>query len=153
MLTKTLALTAALVLGMASPMLAQEAETEAVASTMAAGAFNLELNTATELDGGACRLVYVAQNGTDTDIDKATYEVAVFNERNVVSNMLLFTFDNMASNKTRVIQFDIPEQSCAEISKVLVNDAQECATASGESDICMRNLTARALDTEIEFTN
>lgn len=151
MLNKFLALTAAATLAFATPLMAQDAE--APIETVATGAFNLELNNANELEDGACRLVYVAENGTDTDVEKATYEVAVFDSQNIVSKMLLLEFGALQASKTRVLQFDIPNQTCGEISRILVNNQVDCATAAGESSICTTNLATRTLETEIEFTH
>ena len=160
MTLKTLALTAALVAGFAAPVLAQDAEAETPATetaapiaTATAGAVTLELNTNSELDGGACRLVYVASNGTDTDITKASYEVALFNQRGAVAQMLLLEFGRLDAGKTRVVQFDVANQTCADTSRILVNNQVDCTTAAGESDICMANLETRALETEIGFTH
>lgn len=154
---KAFALTTALIAGFSAPAFAQDAEAAIEApATVVSGAFNLELNTVTELDGGACRLVYVAENATSTDVSNATYEVAVFNDvegRDIVSNMLLLEFGELASGKTRVVQFDIAGQPCSDISKILVNNQVDCATADGTSDMCMGNLATRALDTEITFTH
>jgi len=147
MTIKTFALAAALIAGTVAPVLAQEAE------VVAQKPFTLELNTVTDLDGGACRLVYVAENGTDTTVDKATYEVAIFNDRNTVSKMLLLEFGGLKAGKTRVVQFDVAGQTCGEISKILVNNQVDCATAGGESGLCMDSLATRALDTDIVFTH
>lgn len=152
MTIKAFALTAALIAGFSAPAFAQDAEIEAPA-TVASGAFGLELNTVTELDGGACRLVYVAENGTSIDVNNATYEVAVFNTGGAVSNMLLLEFGELDAGKTRVVQFDIAGQPCGDISKILVNDQVDCATADGASTMCMGNLATRALDTDITFTH
>lgn len=148
MTLKSFALAAALIAGTAAPMLAQEAEAQTTNDKIV-----LELNDATDLDDGACRLVYVVENGTQTAIDNATYEVAMFNDRNVVSKMLLLEFGGLGAGKTRVVQFDVPGQTCGEISKILVNNQVDCATADGDSTMCTAALATRALDTDIVFTH
>ena len=138
-----LATVAALSTALSAPAFAQDT----------AGPLTLELNTVAELDGGACRLVYVVSNETAEDLTASTYEVAVFNGRGAVSNMLLMEFGAIDAGKTRVVQFDVAGQACSDISRILVNNQVDCATASGDSTMCMDALATRTLDTTIAFTN
>ncbi len=105
------------------------------------GNFELELNTATDVPG-ACRLTFVATNGTGVALTATSYEVAVFGEAGVFSTIVVLEFGELPLNKTRVVQFDIPEQSCANLSRILINGQDQCTSASGDSDLCMTALSA-----------
>jgi len=121
------ALTAAL-LG-AAPALAQS------------GNFEIELNTSAELDN-ACRLTFVATNNTGLTLTKTSYEVAAFNAEGVVSQLLVLEFGELPQSKTRVVQFDLPDMKCADISRLLVNAQDACESSDGASDVCMKSLSA-----------
>lgn len=99
------------------------------------GNVELELNTAQEV-GGGCRLTYVATNATPVGLEKVSYEVAVYDLDGLVKRLLVLEFGWLPSGKTRVVQFDLPEQTCATISRISVNGPVECASAQGEQTIC-----------------
>jgi len=123
------------------------------AQDVPSGALNVELNKVTELEGGACRLTYVVDNGTEVDLQSTTYEMAIFNAAGAVSNMLMMEFGGIAAGKTRVIQFDVANQSCADVSRILVNNQVDCATAEGTSTMCVDRLATKTLVEGLEFTH
>ena len=132
----------------------------AVALTVAAGPavaqdnpeFVLELNNAAETDAGGCRLTYVATNRTGVDLSQAAYEVAVFNGSGIVSRILVLAFGALAEGKTRIVQFDISDQQCADTSRIVVNDVAECTLAEdgATGDFCLSTL-ATASRASIQF--
>ncbi|MFN3971751.1 MAG: hypothetical protein ACK4GO_06425 [Gemmobacter sp.] len=99
------------------------------------GNVELELNTAQDINDG-CRLTYVATNATQAGLEKVSYEVAVFDLDGLVQRLLVLEFGWLPSGKTRVVQFDLPEQTCASISRISVNGAVECSSAQGEQTVC-----------------
>lgn len=113
------------------------------------GSFNLELNAARDVNGG-CRLTYVATNNTGVDLEKTSYEVAVFDKDGVVSRLLILEFGKLPKSKTKVVQFDLAEKPCAEISRLLVNNVAECTSTEGPYDRCMEALSTSSR-AEIEF--
>lgn len=102
------------------------------------GAIELELNTATDV-GAGCRLTYVATNATATTIQKTSYEVAVYDLDGIVKQLLVLDFGWLPSGKTRVVQFDLPDNGCSTISRISVNGPVECTSATGEVPICRDN--------------
>lgn len=123
---------AAVSLLLVSPVFAQNAATD----------FFLELNSAADTETGDCRLTYVATNRTGTDLSQASYEVAVFNGGGIVSRILVLAFGALPEGKTRVVQFDIAGQSCADTSRIVVNDVAECTPTDGSAgDFCLSALT------------
>ena len=103
------------------------------------GVFSLELNNARDVNNG-CRLVYIAQNGTGVPLDNTSYEVVVFDAEGVVSQFLILEFGDLPIGKTKVVQFDLPEQPCGEISRLLINDVAECTSNGQAVDVCMEGL-------------
>lgn len=105
------------------------------------GAFRLELNKLESVDGG-CRLTFVAFNGTGVNLEQTSYDVAVFDDTNAVSDRLILEFGTLPENKTRVVQF-LLNRACTQISRLLLNEAEECLGADGQSSrICMDALQA-----------
>lgn len=111
--------------------------------------FSLELNNATEIEGG-CRLTYVAANNTDIALTQTAYEVAIFDAAGRVSNLLVLEFGELPQGKTRVVQFDLGNQACADISRIIVNNIAECSSSQGSHDVCMSGL-ATSSRTNVEF--
>lgn len=106
-----------------------------------AGAFTLELNNLEAVDAG-CRLTFVAQNNTGIELTRTSYDVAVFDGTGAVSDRLILEFGHLPEDKTRVVQF-LLERSCGDLSRLLLNEAEECLDAAGrDTPICMTALRA-----------
>jgi len=114
--------------------------------------FVLELNNAADTGAGGCRLTYVATNRTGVDLSQAAYEVAVFNGSGIVSRILVLAFGALPEGKTRIVQFDISDQQCADTSRIVVNDVAECTLAEdgATGDFCLSTL-ATASRAAIQF--
>lgn len=104
--------------------------------------FSLELNNSRDVNGG-CRLVYIAVNGTGVALDKTSYEVVVFDNDERVTQFLILEFGQLPAGKTKVMQFDLPEQPCAQISRLLINDVAECTSGGQPVTVCMDALETR----------
>jgi hypothetical protein len=130
------------ILGMVALAVPAQAQT-------AGGKIAIELNDATAVDG-ACRLVFVAKNETGVVLEKTSYDVVTFDASGKVGQSLTFQFGRLPVGKTKVVQFDLPGQACDSISRLLVNDASECAVAGNASDICLDAL-ATTTRTKVEF--
>ncbi|RUM99618.1 hypothetical protein EET67_01635 [Pseudaminobacter arsenicus] len=118
-----------LVLGM--PSYAQEAPS--------APSLELELNATQPSDKG-CRLTFVVANKLGSDLSKAAFEIALFNDAGVVDRLTVLDFKDLPKEKTKVIRFDLAGVDCARISRVLINQATECAGADVEPGACMGRL-------------
>ncbi len=112
-------------------------------------AISIELNDATNVDG-ACRLVFVAVNNSGIVLEKASYDVVTFDATGKVGKSLTFQFGRLPVGKTKVVQFDLPEQSCETISRLLVNDVSECSVDGKASDVCIDALTT-STRTQVAF--
>ncbi|MGB3280315.1 MAG: hypothetical protein WBA92_14080 [Pseudorhodobacter sp.] len=114
------------------------------------GNIELELNTAKD-EGQGCRLTYVATNNTSVALEKSSYEVAVYNTEGIVQRLLVLEFGWLPVGKTRVVQFDLPEQGCASISRISVNGPVECTSDQGEQDVCRDNQLLSSRVRTIQF--
>lgn len=114
------------------------------------GNIELELNTAKD-EGQGCRLTYVATNNTSVALEKSSYEVAVYNTEGIVQRLLVLEFGWLPVGKTRVVQFDLPEQGCAAISRISVNGPVECTSDQGEQDVCRDNQLLSSRVRTIQF--
>ncbi len=114
------------------------------------GNFELELNAAVDGPDG-CQLTYVASNNTGVALTKASYEVAVFDAEGMVSSLFVFEFGELPLNKTRVVLFSLPELKCEAISRMLVNRQDECESADGPQDICIKALNTSSRIATIPF--
>ncbi|WP_236545159.1 hypothetical protein [Tropicimonas marinistellae] len=102
--------------------------------------FGLELNNAREAENG-CRMTYVARNATGTDLSAVSFEVAVFDAEDIVSRLLILEFGALTDGKTKVVQFDLADQPCSGISRLLINSLAECTATEGEAPDCLGVLT------------
>jgi len=118
--------------------------------TAQTGTIELELNTANDAESG-CRLTYVATNNTSVALERSSYEVAVYNNDGIVQRLLVLEFGWLPVGKTRVVQFDLPEQSCADISRISVNGPVECASSQGEQTVCRDNQILSSRVRTIQF--
>jgi len=125
------------------------AATMAVPAFAQTGNFSLELNGARDVDDG-CRLTYVATNNTGEGLERASYEVAVFDQDGVVSRLLILEFGTLQADKTKVVQFDLAEMACSDISRLLVNSVSECVGSGAEQPNCMEGLVTSSR-AEIQF--
>jgi hypothetical protein len=125
----TLVWALALVLS-ASPVPAQQPEPS----------LGLELNTVADLSG-SCRLTFVADNGTGTDIGDLQFEMAVF-DTGGIARLVTFEFGALRDGRIRVLQFDLPDQGCAGVSMLHVNKVVSCQAGGQPSELCDAALRA-----------
>lgn len=128
-----------LVLG--QPSLAQEAP---------APSLDLELNAAQPSDKG-CRLTFVVANKLGSNLTKAAFEIALFNNGGVVDRLTVLDFKDLPKGKTKVIRFDLSGVDCSGLDRVLINQATECAGPEVAPDACMRQLKLNSR-TDTEFS-
>ena len=132
MKTATLVLSAAVATVFSWGAAAQEA-------AKPAGALSLELNGAQPSDKG-CRLTFVVNNGLGSDLTKAAFEIALFNDAGVVDRLTVLDFKDLPADKTKVTRFDLAGTECAKISRVLVNSVTECVGTGLDTAACASGL-------------
>jgi len=99
----------------------------------------LDLN-ALQASNGGCRLTFVVANNLSTPIDRAAFEMALFNKAGVVDRLTVLDFKGLPSGKTKVSRFDLSGIDCGDIGRVLINDATQCVGAGTAADACIANL-------------
>ncbi|MBX3573123.1 MAG: hypothetical protein KF694_12300 [Mesorhizobium sp.] len=104
---------------------------------------SLDLNALQPSEGG-CRLTFVVANDLATTIDRAAYEMALFDKAGVVDRLTVLDFKSLPSGKTRVSRFDLKGVDCANVGRVLINDATECTGPGTAPDACLAALETRS---------
>jgi hypothetical protein len=99
----------------------------------------LELNGAQPSDKG-CRLTFVVTNDLGSELTKAAFEIALFNEAGVVDRLTVLDFNELPAGKTKVARFDLAGTDCTRISRVLINSATECTGSGIEPKACLEQL-------------
>ncbi|MEO0862484.1 MAG: hypothetical protein AAFY65_17910 [Pseudomonadota bacterium] len=141
---------AALTATLPTSLLAQDG-TAAAPETEATRTFSLELNNAATVEGGICQLTYVATNNSGEDLSQAAYQVGFFDSAGIVRRILVLDFGALTPGKTRIVLFNLPDQPCEDLSRIVVNDVAQCALADGEvSDLCSVGLETTSR-TDIAF--
>ncbi|KGJ04227.1 hypothetical protein SAMN04487972_10928 [Paracoccus halophilus] len=132
-------------LAVAAPLGAQE-------TAAPAGKVMLELNGAVDTETGACRLTVVTTNRLDQAIQRAAWQVAIFDRQGVVQSLPILDFGGMIAGKTKVAMFELPERKCADIGRIVVNDVAECSGPDNTDlrDICLGGLATQTR-TDIDF--
>lgn len=103
----------------------------------------LDLNALQPSEGG-CRLTFVVANNLATPIDRAAYEMALFDKAGVVDRLTVLDFKSLPSGKTRVSRFDLKGVDCADVGRVLINDSTECSGAGTPPDACLSALKTQS---------
>lgn len=138
---KGLSLALAMVMSASTVTAAQEAA--------ASPSIGLELNGIEQVESG-CRMTFVVANRLGSDIAKAAYEIALFDEEGLVDRLMVLDFQALPDGKTKVRQFDLADTECAEIGRVLINDATACEGDGIEPGACIANLITETR-TDAEF--
>lgn len=138
-----LAASALMVFAQAAGAFAQDAgstKTQDAAEGAKAG-IEVELNALAPSQKG-CLMTFVARNTLPAAVSKISFELAFFNEKNVVDRITVLDFRDLPVGKKRVRQFDMPGVKCDSITRIIVNDTPVCeGPGPGE---CMQGLTTRS---------
>ncbi|PCK79208.1 hypothetical protein [Rhizobium sophoriradicis] len=109
--------------------------------TAPAASLSVELNALAPSQKG-CMMTFVALNQLPAAINKVSFELAIFNDRNAVDRITVLDFRDLPQGKKRVRQFDMPNVKCESVTRILINDTPVCdGPAAGE---CMKGLVARS---------
>ena len=112
----------------------QEAESESPAASL-----TLELNALQPTDSG-CRFTFLVKNDLGGELASAAFELVLFDKAGMVSRITIVDFKDLPEGKTKVRQFDFSGIQCADLGRVLVNDATDCAGDGVEPKACIRYL-------------
>lgn len=100
----------------------------------------LELNSMSAGKAG-CLLSFVAQNGSETSIDRIVFETVLFTTEGRVAQLTLLDFGPLPPSVPRVRQFEFPGTSCQSIGRVLINGTQTCESGGAGGGACSAPLS------------
>ena len=106
-----------------------------------APSLRLEFN-GLEPSSAGCRLTFVVENALGAALGRAAFEIVLFNRDGLVDRLTVLDFKDLPAGKTKVRQFDLQNADCANVGRVLVNDAVACEGEGVEPSACIRNLKA-----------
>lgn len=75
---------------------------------------------------GQCQLVFVLENGTETEFEQLQAEVVLLSPETRVLRLSLMDFQSLPANGLRVRSFNLPQLDCADIGRVLFNAMGPC---------------------------
>lgn len=96
--------------------------------------------SATQDEGEGCRISFLIQNHHPSDITGVVYETVLFGESGQVVRMALLDFQELPADRPRVRQFHIADMTCGQISRVLINGAEQCAAPDLDEKACVKGL-------------
>lgn len=100
---------------------------------------SVELNALQKSERG-CRFTFVVTNQLGSELDKAAFELVLFDTKGKVSRLTVVDFKELPQGKTKVRQFDFSSLDCADIGRVLINDATECTGTGLDPKSCIQRL-------------
>ena len=126
------AVTAGMAMAVSSICQAQDAATAKL---------DIELNALAPSQKG-CMMTFVAENNLQAPINKISFELAFFNDKNAVDRITVLDFRDLPQGKKRVRQFDMPNVKCETVTRIIINDTPVCdGPVAGE---CMKGLVTRS---------
>lgn len=100
---------------------------------------SVELN-ATDQQAGACRLIFMVENGLGADLSALVFETVLLDRDGRVILLTLFDFQDLPAERPRVRQFDLPDTDCDALGRVLLNDVNICTGPGLADDACKAGL-------------
>jgi hypothetical protein len=105
----------------------------------APGGLTIELNEIAPSEKG-CKLTFVADNGMEQSLSKASFEFVLFDQKGLVERMAVLDFRDLPAGKTKVRQFDLAGTKCEAVKSLLINDAPACVGEGVDKGACMTGL-------------
>lgn len=99
----------------------------------------IELNKVEDFEGG-CMASFVFHNRLGHTLDRFNLDLILFDKEGVILRRLMIDLAPLRDGKTRVAQFRLHDEGCAEVSRVLVNDIPQCRAEGGEELDCVAGL-------------
>ena len=102
-------------------------------------ALALELNALQAADTG-CRVTFLATNTLGGAVDRAGIEIAFFAGDGAIDRIVTLDFKGLTEGKTKVLQFQLNDLACDDISRLLVNDITACEGTGLTPTACIDGL-------------
>jgi hypothetical protein len=118
----------------AVPSFGQEAAAPETAAPPAAatvdGSILLELNKLVPVED-ACHAYVIVNNQRPEALKELKLDVYLFDKRDIIINGIALQFSDVGTGRTRVVPFELPDLSCDDIGRVLLNKVLACTDGSG----------------------
>lgn len=111
-----------------------------IGGSASAQEIKLELNKL-EPQPNACRAYLVFDNSAGPAVEDLQLDLILFDREGVIARRLAVDTAPLRAAKTTVKLFDIPELSCDDIRRVLINEVLSCRDATGTHTDCIERLT------------
>jgi len=110
----------------------------------------IELNKLEDTDQG-CRSLFVFDNATGHELNRFQVDLILFDQEGVYARQVMLDMAPLSHDKKIVASFLLPDQQCAAIGSILVNDLPQCEDGAGAELDCVKLLQVRSLtDTPLE---
>lgn len=104
--------------------------------------FLLELNAMQQAEK-SCRITFLAANELGGALERAGFEIALFDRQGGIDQLVTLDFNTLGSGKTKVLQFELPDVDCASVGRVLINDVTACEGEGITPNACLDHLETR----------
>jgi hypothetical protein len=84
-----------------------------------------------------CRAYLFLENGTSAAFSSFTLDLVTFSKDGVISQRMAVELAPIGPKKNIVSLFDIPDTSCSEVVRMLLNGITSCQTATGDRQDCV----------------
>ncbi len=116
------------------------------------GSVSLELNRVQPIESGGCRVMMIATNDLERPMTNLSLELVAFDKAGMVDQFIRVNFPRISTGKTKVLQFDLVGKACDSLSRLHVNDAQNCVPQSVQDVVCL-DVLKLSNRTEIQFAD
>lgn len=89
---------------------------------------------------GPCKAVFVLNNGLGTAIAKLTLRLVAFDKGGRALRFVALEAGAMPNRKTRVLRFDLTEQPCGDLGRVVLDDVTACEGGDLSPAACLAAL-------------
>lgn len=79
----------------------------------------------------ACRGFFLIANATTEPLRELRLDVFLFDKGGVILNRVGLNFSDIRAERSRVMIFDVPNISCNDVGRLLINDVLACTKADG----------------------
>ena len=100
----------------------------------------VELNKVEDLDGG-CTGTLLFQNSLGATLDRFNLDLFLFDASGVIMRRITIDMAPLRNGKTSVGLFRLIDGSCADLSRILVNDIPSCRAEDGSEVDCLAGLS------------
>jgi hypothetical protein len=103
----------------------------------------IELNKLEDTDEG-CRSLFVFDNATGHELNRFQVDLILFDQEGVYAKQVMLDMAPLSEDKKVVASFLLPDQQCATIGSILVNDLPQCENGAGAQVDCVKLLEVRS---------